>query len=72
MNDGGTLKVELQDAEGKALPGFSLANSDAFAGDSTAAKMSWGGKSDLSSLAGKPLRVRYELSKGDLYSMRFR
>ena len=72
VEDGGSLKVELQDSGGNALPGFSLNESDAFSGDSTAAKLSWGGENDLSSLAGKALRVRFVLSNGNLYSMQFR
>ncbi len=72
VNKGGSLKVELQDSEGNALPGFALADCDSFSGDDTAAKISWGGKGELSALAGKNLRVRFALSNGDLYSMRFR
>jgi len=68
----GSLKVELQDSVGKALPGYSLEDSDSFAGDNTAVKVSWNGKRDLSALAGQNLRVRFVLSNGDLYSMRFR
>jgi hypothetical protein len=71
MESGGSLQVELQDEGGKALPGFALADCDGFAGDDTAAKITWGGSSDLSPLAGKPVRVRFVLSRGDLYSMRF-
>ena len=64
--------MELQQEDGKVLPGFTLADCDPFIGDDTAATITWGGRSDLTSLAGKPLRVRFVLSKGDLYSMQFR
>lgn len=72
VRDGGSLQAELQDAEGNALPGYALADSDAFSGDDTAAKLTWAGKSDLSAFAGQPMRVRFAISKADLYSMRFR
>lgn len=72
VENGGSLRVELQQEDGKVLPGFTLADCDPFIGDDTAATITWGGRSDLTSLAGKPLRVRFVLSKGDLYSMQFR
>ncbi len=72
VQKGGSLRVELQDADGNALAGFASADCDPFTGDATSAKISWGGKSDLSSLKGKAVRVKYFLSKGDLYSMQFR
>jgi len=71
VNCAGKLKAELQDTNGKALSGFALADCDAFTGDSTAATLSWKGKSDLSALAGEPIRIRFALEKGDLYSLRF-
>lgn len=71
VNCAGKLKVELQGPDGKAIPGFSLAECDPFEGDSTNAKLTWNGKSDLSSIAKKPIRIRFVVEKGDLYSMRF-
>lgn len=72
INKGGSLKAELQDAEGNPLPGFELANSDSFTGDETAVPLTWKGKSDLSSLKGKAVRIKFSLKDGDLYSIQFR
>lgn len=69
---GGTVQVELQDADGKAIPGFTLADSDSLSGDSIEATASWKGRSDIRSLASRhPIRVRFVLKDADLYSMRF-
>ena len=71
LGAGGALRVELQDAAGRAYPGFSLEDSVPFGGDSVEVKVGWKGGSDVSSLKGKPLRVRWVIQKGDLYSFRF-
>ncbi len=71
LKKGGELKAELQDAAGTPIPGFGLAESDAFTGDDTAAALSWNGKSDLSAVAGKAIRIRFSLKDGDLYSLQF-
>jgi len=67
----GSIRVELQDPEGKPLEGFSLTDCDEVFGDSLDRTVTWQGKSDLSALAGKPLRLRVTLSDADLYSLRF-
>ena len=40
--------------------------------DEIARVVSWQNKSDLSSLAGRPVRVRMQLKDADVYSFRFR
>lgn len=68
---GGTVKVEIQDASGKAIPGFSESDSDEINGNYIRASVSWNGKTDVSSLAGKPIRVRFILRDTKLYSFQF-
>lgn len=68
----GSLRVEIQDEEGKAIPGFSLADSSEHFGDSVEQVVSWKAGSDVSALAGKPVRLRFQLSDADLYSFQFR
>jgi hypothetical protein len=67
----GHLHVEFQDADGKPFPGFTLVDSDELFGDTLDRKVTWKGKSDVSSLAGKPVRLRMVLSEADLFSLRF-
>lgn len=68
----GGVRVELQDAAGKPLPGFSLDDCPVRYGDDIEWVVKWNGGSDVSELAGRPVRIRFELDDGDLYSIRFR
>jgi hypothetical protein len=70
--DQGRIRVELQDAAGQTLPGFSLADCQAISGDAIEQAVSWQTRTDTSALAGKPIRLRFELQNADLYSLRFR
>ena len=69
----GLIRVEIQDEEGEPLPGFALEDCDRMhSTNRTDALVKWRkGQSDLSSLAGKPLRLRFELMYGaKLYAFR--
>ena len=68
----GSIKVEIQDAAGKPIEGFTLADADETFGDTLARAATWKGKSDVGSLAGKPVRLRFVMSDADLYSFRFK
>jgi hypothetical protein len=68
----GNLRVELQDAAGKPLPGFSLADSDEIIGDDIERIVTWKGNPNLAKLAGTPLRLHYVMRDADLYSIQFR
>ncbi len=70
--EGAEVHVELQDASGRALGGFSLDKSDPIHGDRVAHDVTWRGKSDVSSLAGKPTRLHVRMRSTDLYSFQFR
>ena len=68
----GGMYVELQDASGRPLPGYSLSDSVEWYGDEIEHVAAWKKGSDVSALAGKPVRVRFALKDADLYSIRFR
>ncbi len=68
----GNLSVEIQDATGKAVPGLSLKDCQAMIGDSISATAKWEGNPDLGALSGKPVRIRFVLKDGDLYSYCFK
>jgi hypothetical protein len=67
VNAVGTIAVEALDAAGNVIPGFSRDNCVAFSGDSTHAEISWRG-ANLGALAGQPVRFRFSVSNGSLYS----
>ena len=67
----GRIRIEVQDAEGRPRPGFTLADAPDIYGDSVALTAFWKDGSDLASLAGKPVRLRIVLNDADLYAFRF-
>lgn len=68
----GGIRVEIQDSEGKAIPGFTLDDCPPVFGDSLERVVTWKGGPDLPALAGKAVRLRVELKDADLYAYRFR
>ena len=67
----GSLRVEVQDADGKPLPGFTLDDSIELYGDTVARNAIWKNDADLGTLAGKPVRLRFVMRDADLYSIKF-
>ncbi len=68
----GSLQVEIQDAEGNPLDGYTLADCPPIFGDRLAKIVRWkkaGG--DVRPLVDKPIRLRFVLNDADLYSFRF-
>ncbi len=63
VNLDGELQVELLDDAGKVV-----ATSTATAGDSTKQRVAWENGVDLSAWQGKPVRFRFRLASGSLYS----
>ena len=68
----GEIKVELQDAHGTPIPGFTLADAKPLIGDAIERTAAWHTGNDLNALAGKPMRLRFVMSDADLFSIRFR
>lgn len=67
--DAGSVKVELQDAAGKPLPGFTLSDGSVLKGDSIDQVVKWPG--DLSQLAGQSVRLRFVLESSDVFAFQF-
>ena len=68
---GGSLRVELQDASGKPLPRFSAADCQPLSGDALQGKVTWQASDNLNSLAGKPVRLKLMLKDAEVFSLRF-
>ena len=68
---GGSLRVELQDAAGKPIPGFTLDDCRELGGDEIERTVTWKKSSDVSKFSGKPVRLRLVLKDADLYSFQF-
>ena len=67
----GSVRVEVQDADGAAIPGLTLADCTEMFADTIDGKVMWEGGGDVSSLAGKPVRLRFALMDADLYAFKF-
>ncbi len=68
----GSVRVEIQDAEGKAQPGFALEDCEETFGDAIEREIVWKSGKDVSALAGKPVRLRFALKDADVFAYRFR
>jgi len=67
----GKVAVELQSSDGSPVPGYEMANCHEVFGDSTDRTVAWKNGTDVSSLAGKPIRLRFQLQDADLYAFQF-
>ena len=68
----GSIQVEIEEADGRPIPGFTLDDSPEIFGDAIERVVAWKAGSDLGALAGKPVRLGFVLRDADLYSIRFR
>ena len=64
----GELRAEVLDKNGNVIAPFTRENCIAASGDKTLLKLSWKDGGDLSKLAGQPVRFRFHLTNGALYS----
>ena len=71
VDPGGSVRVELQDWNGEPLPGYRLADCEAFTMDSIKHLVHWEGRADVSALAGMPIRLRFQLKHADLFTFQF-
>lgn len=67
----GGIKVEVLDGAGRPIAGYGMSDADEIAGDQVERVVSWKGKTDLAALAQAPVRLRFAIKDGDLYSFRF-
>ncbi|HJT77335.1 MAG TPA: hypothetical protein VJ739_09065 [Gemmataceae bacterium] len=68
----GGIRVEIQDAAGTPLPGFTLADSVETIGNEIERAVRWKWGADVSRLAGKPVRLRFVMHDARLYALQFR
>lgn len=66
--DGGSISVEVLDADGSMIEGFGKAECDTLATDDLHHVMSWNGDRDCHLLQGRPIRLRFHLKNAKLYS----
>lgn len=67
----GPTRVEIQDAAGKALPGYGLGDCQPITADAIDHVVRWKSGAELATLAGQPIRLRFDLRAADLYALQF-
>ncbi len=68
----GFIKVEIQDNDGNPINGFTLLDCQEIIGNNVSYVVQWRNTSDISSLAGKKVRLLFQLKDADIYSFVFR
>jgi hypothetical protein len=67
----GDVRIEIQDADGHPLPGYALDDATELIGNEIERAYAWKNSDDVSSLTGKPVRLRFVLRDADLFSFQF-
>ena len=67
----GRVRIELLDEAGAPVEGFTLNDADELYGDDIDRTVTWNGVSDVSALAGRPVRLRLVMRGAEVYSLRF-
>ncbi len=67
----GFVLVEVLDLHGRPIQGFTKEDCDALSGDEIRRTVTWKGKTDLSKLEGKIVKLKFYLSKAKLFSFQF-
>jgi hypothetical protein len=68
----GSIRVEIQDAAGQPIVGYSAADCLDTIGNELDRVVQWKAGSDVSSLVGKPVRLRFVMKDADMFSLRFK
>ncbi len=67
----GSIRIELQEADGTPIPGFTLDDAPPIFGDDTARVAPWKNGGHLAEFAGAAVRLRIQLEDANLYSLQF-
>ncbi|HDY87407.1 MAG TPA: hypothetical protein ENH82_04735 [bacterium] len=68
----GSAVVGILDVDGNPFPDYDVPNCDVIRGNFIDKTVSWQDKSDVSKLAGKPVRLRFLMRGSKLFSFRFK
>jgi hypothetical protein len=64
----GEVRAEIIGADGRVIAPFTAANCEPVTGDRTKAPVRWKGVTDLSAVAGQPVRIRFLVTTGSLFA----
>jgi hypothetical protein len=69
---GGSAKVAITDEDGKAFPGFDLDDCDRIKGDLIQKTITWKGNNNVTALAGRTVRLKFQMQNAKLYAFEFK
>jgi hypothetical protein len=67
----GSAQVEIRDTQGDPIAGFSLQEASTIMTNDVRHLVTWGKNSDVSSLAGQPVRLHFKFRSAKLYAFQF-
>jgi hypothetical protein len=67
----GMVEIELRDAQGQPIPGYTFADSDPLMDDSLDRRVTWQGNPRIGSLSGKPIILGFRLRAAQLFGFEF-
>ncbi len=67
----GGIRVEIQEPDGKPVPGYAAADCVEILGNRLAMPVRWKNGGDVSALAGRPVRLRLVMKDADVFALRF-
>ncbi len=67
----GGVQVQIEDLDGRPIPGFAFSDCPEIYGDAIEHTVKWHGGGDVSTLAGKPIRLCLALRDADVYALGF-
>ena len=68
----GYIKVEIQNADGKPVLGYSLNDAEELIGNYIEHRVSWRSGTDVSPLSSQPIRLHFVMKDANLYSLQFK
>ncbi len=67
----GGIRVEIHDEAGRPLLGYALDDCQEVIGDDIERVVRWKGGADVSSLAGRAVRLRFVIKDADVFALKF-
>ena len=67
----GSARVGIAAVDGDPVAGRSIGECDEIMANGTEHVVTWKGKADVADLAGRPVRLRFEIRSAKLYAFRF-
>lgn len=68
----GSVRIEVQDVQGEPIEHFGLADCLEIRGDALEHIVAWENGGNLGDLSARPIRLRFVIQDGDVYSFQFR